>query len=128
MLRSACPAASARPSIYAAKRSSCGPGVECLPTEQFYTKLFFYNTVVLGGSAANRHDSSNLCPVRRRPRRLLRRNSDKSGAGVFAYEKTCPQRPTVAAKPVDGSQLGPTIAAEVMLLLKSQDHVVFPIR
>jgi len=34
--------------MYAAKRFSCGPGVERRdPTKQFYTKLFFYNTVVL---------------------------------------------------------------------------------
>src|ERR1700683_1822843 len=47
-IRSACPAAFARPSIYAAKRLSCGPGAEGLvPTKQFYTKVFFYNTVVL---------------------------------------------------------------------------------
>src|SRR5262245_32273568 len=47
MLRSACPAASAKPSIYAAKRCSCGPGAVSLPTKQFYTKLLVYNTVVL---------------------------------------------------------------------------------
>jgi len=48
-IRSACPAAFARPSIYAAKRFSCGPGAEGLvPTKQFYTNLFLYNTVVLG--------------------------------------------------------------------------------
>src|ERR1700734_514469 len=47
-IRSACPAAFARPSMYAAKRLSCGPGAEGLvPTKQFYTNLFFYNTVVL---------------------------------------------------------------------------------
>src|SRR5580700_11403592 len=47
-IRSACPAAFARPSIYAAKRLSCGPGAEGLvPTKQFYTNLLFYNTVVL---------------------------------------------------------------------------------
>jgi hypothetical protein len=36
-----------QPSIYAAKRFSCGPGAVSLPTEQFYTKLFVSNTVVL---------------------------------------------------------------------------------
>jgi hypothetical protein len=34
--------------MYAAKRFSCGPGAVSAPTKQFYTKLFFYNTVVLG--------------------------------------------------------------------------------
>src|ERR1051326_3255433 len=37
----------AKPSIYAAKRRSCGLGVLSLPTKQFYTKLSVYNTVVL---------------------------------------------------------------------------------
>src|SRR5947209_11192635 len=45
--RSACPAARASPFIYAAKRFSCGPGEECFPTKQFYTRLLLYNTVVL---------------------------------------------------------------------------------
>jgi hypothetical protein len=48
MCRSACPAAFARPSIYAAKRLCCGPGEERRdPTKQFYIKLFIYNTVIL---------------------------------------------------------------------------------
>src|SRR5580704_1739311 len=46
--RSACPAALARPSIYAAKRLCCGPGEERRdPTKQFYIKMFFFNTVIL---------------------------------------------------------------------------------
>src|SRR5580658_3335689 len=54
-IRSACPAAFARPSIYAAKRFSCGPGAEGLvPTKQFYTNLFFYNAVVLARLGLNR--------------------------------------------------------------------------
>src|SRR5204863_5676855 len=48
MFRSACPAAFARPSIYAAKRVSCGPGARFLPTKQFYIKMFVSNTVVIG--------------------------------------------------------------------------------
>src|SRR6516225_5942449 len=48
MCRSACPAALARSSIYAAKRLCCGPGEERRdPTKQFYIKLFFSNTVIL---------------------------------------------------------------------------------
>jgi hypothetical protein len=47
MFRSACPAALARPSIYAAKRVSCGLGALFLPTKQFYIKMIVYNTVVL---------------------------------------------------------------------------------
>src|ERR1035438_1119321 len=48
MCRSACPAALARPSIYAAKRLCCGPGEERRdPTKQFYTKMFLFNTVIL---------------------------------------------------------------------------------
>jgi hypothetical protein len=48
MCRSACPAAFARPSIYAAKRLCCGPGEERRdPTKQFYIKLLIYNTVIL---------------------------------------------------------------------------------
>src|ERR1700734_56676 len=55
-IRSACPAAFARPSMYAAKRLSCGPGAEGLvPTKQFYTNLFFYNTVVLDTLAKEMH-------------------------------------------------------------------------
>jgi hypothetical protein len=43
-----CPAALARPSIYAAKRLCWGPGEERRdPTKQFYIKLFFSNTVIL---------------------------------------------------------------------------------
>ena len=35
--------------MYAAKRFCCGPGADSRePTKQFYTKLFVYNTVVLG--------------------------------------------------------------------------------
>src|ERR1019366_4304434 len=46
--RSSCPAAVARPSIYAAKRFSCGPGAERRdPTKQVYIKMFFYDPVVL---------------------------------------------------------------------------------
>src|ERR1019366_2064135 len=46
--RSSCPAAIARPSMYAAKRCSCGPGAERRdPTKQFYIRLFFYDPVVL---------------------------------------------------------------------------------
>jgi hypothetical protein len=42
------PAAFARPSIYAAKRFSCGPGAERRdPTKQFYIKMFFCDPVVL---------------------------------------------------------------------------------
>ena len=52
------PAAFARPSIYAAKRLSCGPGAERRdPTKQFYIKMFFYDPVVLnalGGLPRNR--------------------------------------------------------------------------
>src|SRR5579863_8962976 len=49
--RSWCPAAVARPSIYAAKRLSCGPGAERRdPTKQFYIKMLFYDPVVLGGT------------------------------------------------------------------------------
>src|SRR3954465_13662755 len=66
--RSACPAACARPFIYAAKRFSCGPGVECLPTKQFYTNLFCSQhsntrnstTILLTVQEA---DSSWLCAV-----------------------------------------------------------------
>src|SRR5450432_4361485 len=48
MCRSACPAAFARPSIYAAKRLCCGPGEERRdPTKQFYIKLLIDNTVIL---------------------------------------------------------------------------------
>src|SRR6202035_4727918 len=48
MFRSSCFAAFARPSIYAAKRFSCGPGAERrVPTKQFYIKMFFYDPVVL---------------------------------------------------------------------------------
>src|SRR6516225_8156080 len=51
MCRSACPAALARSSIYAAKRLCCGPGEERRdPTKQFYIKLFFSNTVILESS------------------------------------------------------------------------------
>src|SRR5579863_6977768 len=46
--RSLCPAAIARPSIYAAKRLSCGPGAERRdPTKQLYSKMLFYDPVVL---------------------------------------------------------------------------------
>jgi hypothetical protein len=35
--------------MYAAKRFCCGPGDDKrVPTKQFYTNLFVYNTVVLG--------------------------------------------------------------------------------
>src|SRR5437773_8514772 len=45
---SSCPAAVAKPSIYAAKRFSCGPGAERRdPTKQFYIKMVFYDPVVL---------------------------------------------------------------------------------
>src|SRR6202035_5709854 len=48
MFRSSCFAAFARPSIYAAKRFSCGPGAERRdPTKQFYTKMLFYDPVIL---------------------------------------------------------------------------------
>src|SRR5579863_7012234 len=61
--RSLCPAAVARPSIYAAKRLSCGPGAERRdPTKQFYINLFFYDPVVLGehpvAQVLHRHPSS----------------------------------------------------------------------
>jgi hypothetical protein len=46
-MRSACPAAFARPSMYAAKRFSCGPGADNMPTKQFYINLSISNTVVL---------------------------------------------------------------------------------
>src|SRR5947209_16925489 len=58
--RSACPAACARPSIYAAKRFSCGPGAECLPTKQFYTNLFLYNTVVLDVTDASARNGGRI--------------------------------------------------------------------
>ena len=46
--RSSCPAAVARPSIYAAKRFSCGPGADRRdPTKQFYIRMLFYDPVVL---------------------------------------------------------------------------------
>jgi hypothetical protein len=46
-VRSACPAACARLSRYAARRFCCAPGAErCDPTKQF-AKCFIYNTVVL---------------------------------------------------------------------------------
>src|SRR5205823_11793202 len=46
--RSSCPVAFARPSIYAAKRFSCGPGAERRdPTKQFYIRMFVYDPVVL---------------------------------------------------------------------------------
>src|SRR5262245_45975113 len=51
-IRSACPAACARPWKYAAKRFCCGPGADDLPTKQFYNEMFFYNTVVLGVESA----------------------------------------------------------------------------
>src|SRR5262249_31502515 len=52
--RSSCPAALARPSIYAAKRFSCGPGAERRdPTKQFYTRMFFYDPVVLARCLIN---------------------------------------------------------------------------
>src|SRR3954451_18053317 len=55
MCRSACPAAFARPSRYAAKRFSCGPGADKRdPTKQYYTKLFVYNTVLLVSCPRNR--------------------------------------------------------------------------
>src|SRR6266700_2241079 len=42
------PATFARPSIYAAKRFSCGPGAERRDlTKQFYIKMFFCDPVVL---------------------------------------------------------------------------------
>src|ERR1700680_4693820 len=54
MCRSACPAASARPSKYAAKRLCCGPGEERRdPTKQFYIKLFVFNTVILASCENN---------------------------------------------------------------------------
>jgi hypothetical protein len=41
-IRSACPAAFAKPSIYAAKRFSCGLGAEpFVPTKQFYLKMIY---------------------------------------------------------------------------------------
>jgi len=41
--------------MYAAKRFSCGPGVERRdPTKQFYTRLFLFNTVVLVGRECSR--------------------------------------------------------------------------
>src|SRR5437762_10014537 len=59
MCRSACPAALARPSIYAAKRFSCGPGAERRePIKQFYIKLLFCNTV---DRKSTRLNSSHRC-------------------------------------------------------------------
>ena len=45
-----CYAASAKPSIYAAKRLCCGPGEERRdPTKQFYIKLFVFDTAIPAG-------------------------------------------------------------------------------
>src|SRR5262249_58556097 len=103
MLRSACPAASARPSIYAAKRFSCGHGTFSLPTEQFYTKLFFYNTVVLEVHEAVRRRLAELNPFPARDvtQRLVdavtesavcswRRNQEIEGVLIEARDQMLP--------------------------------------
>src|SRR5215467_4137972 len=57
--RSSCPAAVARPSIYAAKRFSCGPGAERrVPTKQFYIRMFFYDPVVLGAVSTHQRPAT----------------------------------------------------------------------
>src|SRR2546423_15496167 len=82
LCRSSCPAAFARPSIYAAKRFSCGPGAERrVPTKQFYIKMFFNDRVVLDGPSLRvsirlslqAGGDGSLAPLRLLPQRILGR-------------------------------------------------------
>ena len=70
--------------MYAAKRFSCGPGAERRdPTKQVYTKMFFYDPVVLVScSSASQESSGVFLTVSGFPRQTAKR-----GAGAYIRKR-----------------------------------------